>query len=637
MSEPDISTLAKRLAEQNNVDWRALKGSGPSGKVVERDVLDYLARVMAGEEALDPTPEPLPDGMEAWPDQDLRSFQEGLGESAADMREFRNDMAASVAESLDEGDGPSDDGALHVGEQLHAAGRQDAVEDVAGRDLAADDVTFERDVEGVRTAGEAHVAEEAARGNGAPIDEDIFLFDDEEDPGAAVAPEEPAAGAGDAAFGFEQPGAAAAPVDQDAFASPAADAVDFDAASEPDDLLVVEGDDEPDAFAPSPVDGDAAVDVGVGWQAPADAAPTPAAEPAWEGEEIRIGRDAFGLEDPGEGGSDDDLWVDDGAPSAEPASADDASGAWAGSVDPAKDMDLWESPAPDDAGAFDEAATGFEEPEAATGFGATDGATGFEATDGATGFDGTEGATGFDTTQAETGFGATAGEPDDAPPPAPAGSAGEGAYAAEADAFGTPGSETGAEMGDLPAAGVAAMGAAADATRALPLARTTTLLRRHIDVSALAAAQLAVGQELGEEEPLGASAFLLRAVAKAARDVAFDGGQVALAVIGDGVTLRRVDEAASRSFGSLVAELREAGVEEDEIGLVAADLSGLDLDEAVLDVAAPVVTLGRILYDNQRGAYRSTLSFSGDLPLELGARLLARVADLLDAPVRLVL
>src|SRR5690606_40497928 len=100
VSEPDIPTLARRLAEQNNVDWRALKGSGPSGKVVERDVLDYLARVMAGEEALDPTPEPLPDGMEAWPDQDLRSFQEGLGESASDMREFRNDMAASVEPSL---------------------------------------------------------------------------------------------------------------------------------------------------------------------------------------------------------------------------------------------------------------------------------------------------------------------------------------------------------------------------------------------------------------------------------------------------------------------------------------------------------------------------------------------------------
>ena len=73
MSEPDISTLARRLAEQNNVEWRSLGGSGPSGKVVERDVLDYLARVMAGMESVDSTPEPVPEGMEAWPDQEAPS------------------------------------------------------------------------------------------------------------------------------------------------------------------------------------------------------------------------------------------------------------------------------------------------------------------------------------------------------------------------------------------------------------------------------------------------------------------------------------------------------------------------------------------------------------------------------------
>ena len=601
MSEPDISTLARRLAEQNNVDWRALKGSGPSGKVVERDVLDYLARVMAGEEALDPTPEPLPDGMEAWPDQDLRSFQEGLGESASDMREFRNDMAASVEPSLDAPAGPPDADVLHVGEPFHPGGQPEAGgqpdtggqpsagEAWAGQDRGGEDVTFERDVEGVRSAGEAYAAHEAERGNGAPIDEDIFLFDDDEDAGAAETPEEPAAGAGDTPFGFEQPAGAAAAADQDAFAASAGVAADFDAAGEPDDLLVVEGDDEGDAFPPAPGD----VDAGGVWQDEVDATPSPGAEPAWEGEEIRIGRDAFGLEDPGEGAADDDLWVDHDAPAAEPAGAGSTDAAWAGPAQGTADADLWET---------------------------RDGAEASPHDDGADRFD------------------APAAESADVPPP-PVSEEAPGAEvtAAEAETFASTGRDAAPEVGDVPAAGAAAAGIGADATRALPLARTTTLLRRHIDVSALAAAQLAVGQELGEEEPLGASAFLLRAVAKAARDVSFDGGQVALAVIGEGVRLRRVDEAASRSFGSLVAELREAGVDEDEIGLVAADLSGLDLDEAVLDVAAPVVTLGRILYDNQRGAYRSTLSLAGDLPLELGARLLARVADLLDAPVRLVL
>ena len=54
--EPEISPLAKRLAEENNVNWRGLDGSGADGRILERDVLEYLARVMAGDEALDPTP-----------------------------------------------------------------------------------------------------------------------------------------------------------------------------------------------------------------------------------------------------------------------------------------------------------------------------------------------------------------------------------------------------------------------------------------------------------------------------------------------------------------------------------------------------------------------------------------------------
>ena len=74
MHEPDIAPLARRLAEENNVDWRRLSGTGEDGRVVERDVLGYLARVMAGEEAVDPTPEPVPDGMEAWPADDVGRY-----------------------------------------------------------------------------------------------------------------------------------------------------------------------------------------------------------------------------------------------------------------------------------------------------------------------------------------------------------------------------------------------------------------------------------------------------------------------------------------------------------------------------------------------------------------------------------
>src|SRR5690606_23691594 len=95
VSEPDISTLARRLAEQNNVDWRALDGSGPDGKVVERDVLDYLARVMSGDEATSPTAEPLPEGMDAWPEQDLHEIRSGVGE-AATLGDLRQELADSA-------------------------------------------------------------------------------------------------------------------------------------------------------------------------------------------------------------------------------------------------------------------------------------------------------------------------------------------------------------------------------------------------------------------------------------------------------------------------------------------------------------------------------------------------------------
>jgi hypothetical protein len=73
--EPDIAPLARRLAEENNVDWRRLSGSGDRGRVVERDVLGYLARVMAGDEAIDPTPEPVPEGMVAWPEDDVNAYR----------------------------------------------------------------------------------------------------------------------------------------------------------------------------------------------------------------------------------------------------------------------------------------------------------------------------------------------------------------------------------------------------------------------------------------------------------------------------------------------------------------------------------------------------------------------------------
>lgn len=69
MRDPVIVPAARDLAEENNVDWRVLEGSGEGGSVVEQDVLSYLARVMQGDEATNPTPEPVPEGMTAWPEE----------------------------------------------------------------------------------------------------------------------------------------------------------------------------------------------------------------------------------------------------------------------------------------------------------------------------------------------------------------------------------------------------------------------------------------------------------------------------------------------------------------------------------------------------------------------------------------
>jgi hypothetical protein len=68
MSEVKITPLARRLAEENGIDWRQIKGTGPDGTVVERDILAFLAKVMAGEVNLPPAPEEAAPPPSAVPD-----------------------------------------------------------------------------------------------------------------------------------------------------------------------------------------------------------------------------------------------------------------------------------------------------------------------------------------------------------------------------------------------------------------------------------------------------------------------------------------------------------------------------------------------------------------------------------------
>lgn len=85
MTEPNITPLARRLAEENGIDWRSLEGSGPDGTIVERDILAFLAKVMAGEVELPPQPE------DAQPPEeipDISQVQEALAREGVDLEEL---------------------------------------------------------------------------------------------------------------------------------------------------------------------------------------------------------------------------------------------------------------------------------------------------------------------------------------------------------------------------------------------------------------------------------------------------------------------------------------------------------------------------------------------------------------------
>lgn len=165
MNETDIAPLARRLAEENNVDWRRLRGSGEGGRVVERDVLEFLARVMAGEEALDPTPEPLPDGMQAWPEEDVAAYRGGQSAAAqADEQGDDDDLFL-----LD--DPPADDEPL-IAADAAVGGVDGGVDEVE----AAADVFF--DISADEPAASAPVA---------TADDDLLLAEDGTDGFGAAA------------------------------------------------------------------------------------------------------------------------------------------------------------------------------------------------------------------------------------------------------------------------------------------------------------------------------------------------------------------------------------------------------------------------------------------------------------------
>ena len=177
-------------------------------------------------------------------------------------------------------------------------------------------------------------------------------------------------------------------------------------------------------------------------------------------------------------------------------------------------------------------------------------------------------------------------------------------------------------------------------TSALPLVTYGILLRRHLDLSTLIQAQHAVSEEVGHEDAQILTCLLLRAASKALLKLPLVQGSVGLASIHEhGVGITEITEASSASFRSILNKTHHAlsgSLRHDSVALAVADMSGFDIDEAVLNVGVPVLTLGRMMYDHGKGTHHSTLSISGNVSVESGTKFLSAVAELLNSPVRLV-
>ena len=159
-------------------------------------------------------------------------------------------------------------------------------------------------------------------------------------------------------------------------------------------------------------------------------------------------------------------------------------------------------------------------------------------------------------------------------------------------------------------------------------------------MSALVQAQTDVAKELDQSEATVLSALVLRACAKAMQSVSLGrDGKLGVADLSDsGISLSAVDKVGEQGFAALVSDVKNADASAaDDLALVVVDMSTSGVDEAVLNIAVPVLTIGRSLFDSTEGTHRSTISLSGDVGVESGSKFIAAVADLLDTPIRLVL
>lgn len=564
--EPDISPLAKRLAEENNVNWRGLSGSGAGGKIVERDVLEYLAKVMAGEEDLNPTAEPLPEGMDAWPEDDVRSFYGGA--TPASSESSSDDLY------LDTPDLGSFDDIAPVAASTHTVTN----EDTAGLD--EDIFLIEDDLEDTTVT---HVAQSAVPAFEEPA-MDFDMGDDLEtiEGVAEVATFDDIAEFDDVET--EVMAAISGDSSEDIFTSD--DDVENLASLFVDDISTddITGEDaelmmaEMDAVTIAPEQ--PTYEAVSSFEAPAEPEfeiPAYATSEALPQEDVL---EAFSPE------ADVDVVTFEADTMAENISEDSFTTLEQPEVEMIEEVQLESEVAQEPVfaePAFVESTVEHVTQEVS------------------------------DYQQPEPSFNDVI--------PAVGAVAGAGIAAAMT-------SEPVVTPSVAPVAGN------------LPLVSYGVLLRRHVDLSTLIQAQHAVAEEIGQEEPVSITSFLLRAAAKAQHKVSLVSGQIGLAVIRDqGVSVVAVNEASSVPFRQVLSQTQQAlsSHQTDSVALAVADMSGFDIDEAVLNIGTPVLTLGRTMYDSSKGTHHSTLSLSGNVSIESGTKFLSAVAELLNAPVRLVI
>ena len=581
--EPPISPLAKRLAEENNVSWHALRGSGPAGRVVERDVLEHLAQAMSG--AADPMLEGLPGGAD-W--QESAGRQTGYGAAAGD--EF-------------------DEALLELDVQAAEHPTEPAEDALTG--FAFDENVFAKP-DDIFMADGGEDAFEAARQN---YGEDALLegvlFEDEttpdEDAGGFFAFEgEPVGTPESLEFRAAKTGAAGAPstdeVGDEAFEDETFAAETFNAGgagqtrnvgnAEVFDAEVFSTENftaptpETEVFRADILSAEAATDLF--FDPPAAPAPSlsdseEAGFGSFEGGAEQGGRDGrFGGEADGKNNGRNDS----GRRGEFGVASDAGSAAHPSDYSSSSDEDAFRFEGFGDAPEIETAPVG----DAARLEQADENSLGDAPAE--TDFSGDV----FDKEVSTDGRALERSAPSPVPP-----------------------------LASLP--------------EGTPLA-PYVLLRRHLDLAPLEEARRAVAQELENGERV-LTALLLRATFKALRAAPLTGTAVALALTSDGAFRTAPLPDADAPFAALLeaAERLASGPtgdnEADAVNdLVVADMSRYSLDEVVLNVGAPVLALSRV---GGAADARGALSLSGDVPFEEGAEFLERVAELLTSPVRLLI